>query len=363
MKKIKVIAEKEKKPGVTYVVAANGLELPVIDITHPEFYVKPDEEQLRALEKEYLANEKKTAKIPGFLRNIIISLMLKSSIIGRGLLASNGTFLSGMNTYILKLAPGMLGKGYAKNLDRIMVKSLAGMSIRLRLQDMARFMADALAPLLEKNPSAPLHFVNIAGGPSMDSINTLILLNKEKPGTLLGREVKIHILDMDTEGPAFAVDALKALQSDGAALNGLKAEALVTRYDWSDAAALGQYIRANVPEDALTAVSSEGGLFDYCADDILFADMKAIYGATPANTILAGTLTRGDGTGRTMNKTSGALTISRGVEEFSVKAFNTGWAVEKSVARPLSIVMLMVRVTPPGGGTLKVYQPTHRSPE
>jgi hypothetical protein len=29
--------ETNKRPGVSYVVAPNGLELPVIDVTHPAF--------------------------------------------------------------------------------------------------------------------------------------------------------------------------------------------------------------------------------------------------------------------------------------------------------------------------------------
>jgi hypothetical protein len=34
MKKPKIILERNKKPGVSYVIAANGLELPVVDVTH-----------------------------------------------------------------------------------------------------------------------------------------------------------------------------------------------------------------------------------------------------------------------------------------------------------------------------------------
>lgn len=48
---MKMIHEMEKKAGVSYVIAKNGLELPVIDITHPAFTAAPDEKQLRELER------------------------------------------------------------------------------------------------------------------------------------------------------------------------------------------------------------------------------------------------------------------------------------------------------------------------
>src|SRR5687768_17621620 len=40
---------------------------------------------------------------------------------------------------------------------------------------------------LSHNPSQPLYLLNIAGGPGIDSLNALILLQREQPGLLGGR--------------------------------------------------------------------------------------------------------------------------------------------------------------------------------
>jgi hypothetical protein len=274
------------------------------------------------------------------LRGILIRLVLGSSIVGRGLRAANGAYLSGMTTYIMKLGPDNLGKGYSTNVDKAIAGSLAGLSLRLRLQDMARFMADALLPLIENN-IVPLHFLNIAGGPSMDTLNTLILLNKEHPKTLKNRMIKINILDMDSEGPGFAINSLAELQKPGAPLAGLDIQARATGFDWCNTAMLYKYIKENVPGNCVLAVSSEGGMFDYCPDDVLYANMKAIHGATGPDTIFAGTLTNTDNIAAAFNRTSRAKTIPRSIDEFSIKAKGAGWLLEKSSVRPLSVVVGM----------------------
>ena len=40
------IAEKKKKAGVCYAVTDDGLELPVIDVTHPAFEIQLNEGEL-----------------------------------------------------------------------------------------------------------------------------------------------------------------------------------------------------------------------------------------------------------------------------------------------------------------------------
>jgi len=333
----KIIYEKQKKPGVIYALAGR-MELPVVDITNPAFYTEPDENLIKKLEADYLASEEKTAKIPAFIRGIMIRLVLGSSIIGRGLRAADGSYLSGITTYIMKLGPDNLGKGYSTNVDRAITGSLAGLSLRLRLQDMARFMADALLPLLAENPVS-LHFLNIAGGPSMDTLNSLILLKKEHQEILKSRMIKIDILDMDSEGPGFAIKSLAELKKPGAPLAGLDIQARAVKFDWCNVGGLYKYIKENVPSNSVLAVSSEGGIFDYCPDDVLYANMKAIYDAAPPGTILAGTLTNTDNIAAAFNRTSRAKTIPRSIEEFASKAKGAGWELEKSSIRPLSVVV------------------------
>ncbi len=50
--------------------------------------------------------------------------------------------------------------------------------LRLRTQQVARLIADALAPELAASTTAPLHLINIGGGPAIYSMNTLIILKR-----------------------------------------------------------------------------------------------------------------------------------------------------------------------------------------
>ena len=111
--------------------------------------------------------------------------------------------MSGMHTYLLKIGPDMLVGDWAKPIDRRIAASLPVLGVRLRLQDVAYFMSDVLLPPLLANRRRPLHFVNIAGGPGIDSMNALILLEKNAPGIMAERQVSIDVLDIDVEGPAF----------------------------------------------------------------------------------------------------------------------------------------------------------------
>ena len=49
-----------------------------------------------------------------------------------------------MHTYLLKLGPKMLGEAYSTPVDRKIAATLPALGVRLRVQDMARLMADAL---------------------------------------------------------------------------------------------------------------------------------------------------------------------------------------------------------------------------
>jgi len=102
---------------------------------------------------------------------------------------------------------------------------------------MARLMAGALAPALSADTRRPLHLMNIAGGPAIDSLNTLIVLRKESPGILAARQVFINVLDVDDAGPAFGKAALAALSVEGAPLHGVRVVFRHAHYDWSKPAA------------------------------------------------------------------------------------------------------------------------------
>jgi len=106
------------------------------------------------------------------------------------------------------------------------------------MQDIATLMAEALAPVLVKEPARPLHFLNIAGGPTIDSLNTLILLSKNQPGILAAHQISIDVLDLDAAGPAFGARALESLSLREGPLRGIRVALRHVPYDWTKVADL-----------------------------------------------------------------------------------------------------------------------------
>ena len=110
------IPEMNKKAGVCYAVTDDGLELPVIDITHPAFAFEMDDAKLNALIDTFA----RSAAIPP----AALQAAAQKSILVRGFVESSGTFTTGMMTYLNKLEPENLGDGYAGPLDRQWAASL-----------------------------------------------------------------------------------------------------------------------------------------------------------------------------------------------------------------------------------------------
>ena len=110
--------ELHKKPGVHYAFTDDGLELPLIDVTHQAFAItRPDEVQREAVEK-FMREQRDFAKLPKFVQRAMMWMFFRKSRLGNSLRTSDGTFLPGVATYLLKLPPEMLGEAYARPVDR-----------------------------------------------------------------------------------------------------------------------------------------------------------------------------------------------------------------------------------------------------
>lgn len=161
------LPEREKREGVRYALTDDGVELPIVDVTHPAFAVALDPAEQRERVEKYLREELPFAKAPAFVRRFLLGALLRGSFLARGLSAADGTYLSGMSTYALKLGPDNLGRAYTKPIDREIAKSFPVFAVRLRLADMAHMTADAASSALRRgSPERPLHFFNIASGPA-----------------------------------------------------------------------------------------------------------------------------------------------------------------------------------------------------
>jgi hypothetical protein len=339
-----IIEEKNKKAGVSYAVTDGGLELPIIDITHPAFEVSLNETEMETLLQQYIQEVRSPQNTPPFLRNLLFGFMRKRSVIMRGLMGASGTFMSGMNTYFMKLGPDNLNKRFFSSIDRRIAASPAGVYMRLRLQDMAHLLTDALVPLLEARKDALLHLLNIGGGAAIDSLNTLILIRKNYPDLLAGRHIFIHSLDQDTSGPNFGSRALVSLRTEGAPLYGLEVSFQHLAYNWSNFAELQSLGSHFNNETSIIGISSEGALFEYGSDEDIAGNLQALGEVTPAGAVVAGSVTRADDLGRMLNGGglgSRAAIQFRGLEAFKALALHSGWEVRKIIDRPLSHNVLL----------------------
>lgn len=331
--------------NVLYAKTDEGVELAVIDVTNPAFAVTATDPELASMSEEYVREAGLRQEIPAALQQA-----LRSSMLGRGLMAAAGRFLDGMSTYMLKLGPENLGNGAAA-IDQRIAGSFPAFTARLRLQDMAQLLAEGLAATAAGEPRRPILLVNIGGGASSDSWNALIVLRSrlrakidaEKPGLMVRRRVVIAILDLDSCGPAFGARAIEALRGPMAPLDGLDMDLRHFRYDWSEADRLQVTLKELNARETACGISSEGGLFEYGSDDEIVANLAVLHAGTARDAFVVGSVTRDGGAVRASLLANRVATRPRTIEGFRSLAGRAGWSVEEVIERPFSFHVRMVK--------------------
>ena len=201
--------------AIVFATTADGLRLPVIDVTHPAFAIPDDATSLAARRETFLAWDRRNRRIPSFVTRLLMRLAARRSPLLRKILTSDKEYLDSISTYMLKLGADHLPPGFDGPMDRKVAASPHMALVRLRMQQIARLLAEALLTPLADAPDAPLHFINIAGGPALDSINALIMLARTH-ATLTHRPIAIHVFDAQQEGPTFGARASCAHRARGA---------------------------------------------------------------------------------------------------------------------------------------------------
>jgi hypothetical protein len=281
---------KNKIMGLSYAFTLNGVELPMLDITHPLFLSSIDEIKLKETLKKVEKSADKTAdkfnNMPVFIKKFLAnrSFIMSELIYGK----EDNSFLSGISTLMLKLGPGLIGKGRKRFLDRLSSKAIGGILMRMRVRDMSKCQAETMIPLLTKSQKKDICFINIAGGAASDSINTLFLIQQKQPELLKNRQIEINVLDIDTFGPAFADRCLTALKVPGGRFSGLDISFRHIQYDWNSTEKLKELLTER--DEWLQICSSEGGLFEYCTDEVIIQNLNTIYDNSVKDIIIVGSL-------------------------------------------------------------------------
>lgn len=356
-----LVPEPNKKPGLCYAVTDEGLELPVIDVTHPAFILEPSEAEILAVRDKYHREAKLRARLPGFLRDLLVNGLAKRSTLVRAGLAQGADpsrrrgedsptaptsgaprdFMSGTATYLMKLGPDNLGAGYATALDRKLAAAFPPLGLRLRLRDMARLEAEALTRVLAEWTEARIDIVNIGGGPTMDSLNALLLTHRRDARALADRRVRIHVLDRDEAGPHFGARALAALLAEGGPLHGLDISLRHVRYDWSDTAPLREALRECGPSAVLG--SSEGALFDYGSDEAIVENLGVLRDGTPPGFTVTGSVCRDTPLARLSLGETKLKVRLLGVEGLEALARRAGWAVDAVRETPALVCVRLAK--------------------
>lgn len=325
------IPERNKQAGLSYAVSDDGLELPVIDITHPAFACEMSEAEISAVIDRTMQGLRASSTVPPEA----LKELTERSILWRGTFESMGTYMSGMATYLTRLGPQNLGDGYASDVDRAFAATIMPLTFRFRLRDVARQLAWALAPALSASDDRSIEMLNIAGGAAMDSLNALLLLRRDRPDSLARRAVRIRVLDLDDAGPRFAARALASLRGPGGALSGLDITLEHRRYDWCEPEVLREVVAASAP-GAITVGSTEGGLFDYAGDGTITANLDVLREAAPDDFTMVGSVVRDLGTldarlhvTATMKNRPAIRWL--GLTAFEALASQAGWTVVRTI--------------------------------
>jgi hypothetical protein len=319
--------------------------LPVIDVTHPAFGVPDDPASLAARRDAFLAWDRRNRRMPWIVTRLLMRLAARRSLLLRKILGSGNEYLDSITTYMVKLGADHLPPGFDSPVDRKVATAPHVALVRLRMQQIAGLLAEALLAPLADAPDAQLHLVNIAGGPALDSINALIMLARAH-AKLIHRPIAIHVFDAQQDGPTFGARALLALTAPEGPLHGLEVQFQHHAYDWNDTAPLARLLAGLAADGAIIAASSEGGLFEYGTDDAVVANLTAL--ARAGVPIVAGSVTSSSELRKRMIAQAGFRLFPRGLEGFAPLAERSGYAIAESHTAVMSEqVLLRPRATVP----------------
>src|SRR5689334_64384 len=99
----------------------------------PNHTVRPETKKRPGVFYAFTRDGVPLVKLPKPLREIALRFLLRQSVLAQGIDKARGSFMSGMQTYWLKLGPQMLGSAYTKPIDRQIATALPSFCVRLRL--------------------------------------------------------------------------------------------------------------------------------------------------------------------------------------------------------------------------------------
>lgn len=314
-----------------------GYDLPVIDVTDPRFAIAEDDAALSAMKEALKRDDRQRRFIPRFLLRFMIRGLAKKSRLAAALFTSNTSYLDSLSTYVMKLGADNLVPPYDHPADRRFAALPHMKLLRLRMQQVAGLIAEGIAGDPAFSGDAPLHLIDIAGGPALDAINGLILLKQRRP-ELLRRPITIHVLDRSPDGAFFGANALAALKHGTGPLSDLDISFTPHDYDWNDLGPLIMLMADIKKSGGVIGASSEGGLFEYGGDDAIIDNLRTLHAGTR---FVAGSVTNDDEIRRRMIAMSNFKIIPRGIKGFAPLVKAAGYEIDATRTAFLSEQVLL----------------------
>lgn len=325
---------------VYYAAGVDGIPLPIVDLSNPVFQCHFAPPELEQIQRDSMENWERGRHTP----RLLLKLIARRSILMRGTLEAARGNLSGMATYFQKMGPELLKTPLAGKLDHKLVNFIGPICMRLRLQTIARFLADDLARATNLLPPSPIWLLNIGGGAASDTLNALILLVQERPESLRRRRINIRVLDTDDDAPQFGGRCLEALQSPAAPLAGLDIDYRVLHYDWVGSFRLREWLQSWQVDQSIVVASSEGALFEYGDDEDIVANLERLRQHTPAAATMVGSIFRDDDFTRTVKRLARFNIRPRNLMSFEALARRAGWLITRhDDANPMTIVVALAK--------------------
>ncbi|MFH1725298.1 MAG: hypothetical protein ABII00_11855 [Elusimicrobiota bacterium] len=269
------LAARPARQSIAYAPGIDGTRTPVLDITHPEMApAYRFDDPLLGWKSILLL--KAIQALPGSLREAIAR---RSAILADFI--GKREYLNGFSTYLAKLGKRHVPGGI---FDKLATGSKHAVAVVYRLRDFTDQHAGALAEAVRRNPRADtIRFVNIAGGPAPDSINTVlkVLADPARAGSLAGKKIRIAVFDFNTDGPAFGKRSVAALKRPGMKLEDVDIELEHIPYDWNDPSAMASRVRQWKREGDILVGGTEGGLMEYGSDEAISRNLRALHETTP----------------------------------------------------------------------------------
>lgn len=318
--------------GKLHARTTDGFTLPILDVTDPATVPRYSQHQIDRIIARTLIQFKRSGQMPLRIRK----WMAKHSILLRRMMTSGESYLDGVTTYMCKLGPEAYGGGLDGWMNRKVLGAIGPLTIRMRLHAYVRLIADELIPMLEVLTGSPLHMVNIAGGVASDSWNVLLVIRRERPELLKGRQVRISVLDLETEGPAFGLNVIEALTGGGAPLHGLEISFEHIPYDWCETRTLDELLnkqfsaktaQAKNAAPPIVTVSSEGGLFENGTDDEIHRHLKLLREKVSGESVVFGSFVKDAPVLRAMQAAGRLTFFIRSEEDISRLATESGWTI------------------------------------